>query len=106
VSLEPGDVTVVREFLGRCYGAPTEEGARARRLALELEGIQLEDTYTAKCLAAVLQLAGVNRIATGPFCSGIRTAVYPAECHLPNFHALPAAFHQFFADRTAEEALH
>ena len=54
---QAGDVRVVREYLGPAYGAVTDAGLAAQRLLLEQEGIALETTYTAKCMAALLDLA-------------------------------------------------
>ena len=47
----------MRDYLGPGYGAATDAGAAAQRLLLEEEGIALETTYTAKCMAALLDLA-------------------------------------------------
>jgi D-cysteine desulfhydrase len=48
------DFTIIRDYLGPGYGTPTAEARRARDLILRTQDIQLETTYTAKCLAAVL----------------------------------------------------
>lgn len=48
--------------LGTGYGRATPDGRRARQLAAECEGWELEDTYTAKALAALIarRPAGVS----------------------------------------------
>jgi len=51
-------LTVLTGHLGRCYGAPTPAAEVAARLIEKYEGIRLETTYTAKCLAALLEAAG------------------------------------------------
>ena len=50
-----GDLVVERGFIGGGYGASTPEGEEAIQLARQHEGIALEHTYTAKCLAALLR---------------------------------------------------
>jgi D-cysteine desulfhydrase len=96
VAVSEADINLVTGYLGRTYGASTEEGDRARRLAGELEGIDLDHTYTAKCLAATLALARkpAYRDRSLLFWNtyGSSTRLAPAE----SFHELPAAFHRFF----------
>ncbi|NUP10645.1 MAG: pyridoxal-phosphate dependent enzyme [Polyangiaceae bacterium] len=48
------EVDVESRYLGRGYGRPTREGERAIALAKEHAGIELESTYTAKALAALM----------------------------------------------------
>jgi D-cysteine desulfhydrase len=57
VTPSAAELTIVTGHLGRCYGAPTPAGEAAARLIEEREGIRLETTYTAKCLAALLEAA-------------------------------------------------
>jgi D-cysteine desulfhydrase len=94
------DFTIVRDQLGRGYGHSTDEAEKARRAFSELEGIELETTYTAKCAAAFLSLAatepyrGRNLLFWNTYSSidpGARLSA------LPEFRALPPAFHRFFA---------
>ncbi len=65
VSLTPGDVTVIRDQLGPGYGAPTAaaEEAVAEASAWDL---QLETTYTGKCVAALLERASHGELGEGP----------------------------------------
>lgn len=56
VRLRPEDVTMRDDWLGETYGATTPAGLDAERLAAEAEGLTLEPVYTAKALAAVLDL--------------------------------------------------
>jgi D-cysteine desulfhydrase len=95
----PQDFDVVRGWLGRCYGDPTEEAVRAVALAKETEGVTLETTYSGKCMAALLSLAreppyrGCELLFWDTYSS-----VDPAKRldRLPDFHELPPAFHRFF----------
>ncbi|HVN86836.1 MAG TPA: pyridoxal-phosphate dependent enzyme [Candidatus Binatia bacterium] len=102
VSLSEADVTLISGYLGRRYGDPTPQAERAQQLAADLEGIPLETTYTAKCVAAVLDLA-----CREPYRE--RNLLYwhtyssvdpgAALDRLPDFHELPPAFHRFFSRR-------
>lgn len=47
--------TVRRDFLGEGYGIPTEAGQHAIAWADQVLGLALESTYTAKCVAALVQ---------------------------------------------------
>ena len=51
---DPGDLTVVRDWLGPGYGHPTPESSRAIELAREKEGLELDPVYTAKAMAGAL----------------------------------------------------
>ena len=57
VPLRARDVTIAPGYIGAGYGAPTEAALAAQRLLAEHEGMALETTYTAKCMAALLDLA-------------------------------------------------
>ncbi len=93
------DITVVRDHLGGGYGAVTRGGVAAQRLLLEEEGLAVETTYTAKCLAALLELGATpsyrnqTLLFWNTFSSVDLSAAVP---RLPHWRELPAAFHQFF----------
>ncbi len=99
VQLGAQDLTVVAGSLGPGYGAPTEQAAAARRRMRDAEGIELETTYSAKCLAALLDGAGLRRtdrtvLFWNTFSSadagrGVERPARPDE--------LPGAFRRFFA---------
>src|SRR5215468_8733026 len=57
VTLSADDLAIERRFIGAGYGAVTPEGEAAARMAAQHEGVALEHTYTAKCLAALLHHA-------------------------------------------------
>ncbi len=98
VTVTRDDFRILRDYVGPGYGAPTEGGRRARDTLQQLEGIHLETTYTAKCLAAML-----NAVRTAA-CRG--TVLFwntyssvDAAAHLgplPDFRNLPEALHEFF----------
>jgi D-cysteine desulfhydrase len=55
VELDPTTIAIDGSELGRGYGYETAHGRAARELALSSEKWQLDDTYTAKALAALLK---------------------------------------------------
>ncbi len=100
LALSERDVTVVRGFLGAGYGASTEAGVEAQRLLDEHEGIRLETTYTAKCMAALLDLAAQApyRDQTLLFWNTYSSVDPGARVErLPDYRELPPDFHRFFA---------
>jgi D-cysteine desulfhydrase len=99
VAVRPDDFAIVRHHLGTAYGAVTAAALDAQRLLLDAEGIALETTYTAKCLAALLELGarpalrGKTLLFWNTFSSVDLSTAVP---RLPDWRALPAAFHRFF----------
>jgi D-cysteine desulfhydrase len=99
IELQAGDFTIVRGYVGRAYGAETEAGSAAQRLLADAEGITLEPTYTAKCLAALLDLAAQPpyREQTVLFWNTYNSVdVDAAVGPLPDWRSLPRPFHRFF----------
>jgi D-cysteine desulfhydrase len=99
VELQPNDITIVRDYVGPAYGAVTEAGSAAQRQLLDDEGITLEPTYTAKCMAAVLDLAAQSpyREQTLLFWNTYSSVDVEARVGpLPDWRSLPRAFHRFF----------
>jgi len=98
ITVSPDAFRIVREYVGPGYGAPTAAGCSARDAAETLEGIHLETTYTAKCLAAVLDAvrsgAYGGRVLFWNTYSSVDVAAQLGP--LPEFHCLPPPLHQFF----------
>ncbi|MFQ5666597.1 MAG: 1-aminocyclopropane-1-carboxylate deaminase/D-cysteine desulfhydrase [Candidatus Binatia bacterium] len=98
------DFRVMTAYLGPTYGAPTEAGQRARDLMRQLEGIELETTYTAKCLAAMLDALRTPEYRRGPVLFwNTYSSVDPARHLRPlpaDYRVLPRAFHRFFSGPT------
>ncbi len=97
------DFKIIHGYVGPGYGAPTEAACRARDLMAQLEGIPLETTYTAKCLAGMIDAARDPVFRAGPVLfwntySSIDPAVHLGP--LPDYRQLPRAFHQFFTGPT------
>lgn len=64
--LGPADVVTEHGWLGAGYAHPTEPGTRALRRAATEAGLELESTYTAKALAALIALDGAGRFNGEP----------------------------------------
>jgi D-cysteine desulfhydrase len=97
--IDPSAFTIVRDYLGTAYGAVTDAGLAAQRLLQDEEGIALETTYTAKCMAALLDLAGrpPYRDQTVLFWNTFNSVDVDASVGpLPDWRALPTPFHRFF----------
>lgn len=97
--VQAGDFDIRRGFVGRAYGAPTEAGRQARDRLLALEGIRLETTYSAKCLAALIAAAAETKYKSAPVLFWNTYSSIDPSLHLgplPDYRSLPAAFHRFF----------
>jgi D-cysteine desulfhydrase len=99
VRLAAADLDLERRYLGAGYGAVTAEAEAALRLLADAEGIPLETTYTAKCLAAMLDGAREPALHGRPILfwntfSAIEPAV-PGRI-LPGPGELPLPFRRFF----------
>ncbi|MFE7776651.1 1-aminocyclopropane-1-carboxylate deaminase/D-cysteine desulfhydrase [Streptomyces sp. NPDC057445] len=64
--LAPGDVTMVRDWLGLGYGHATPGALEAQRLAAAGAQLELEPVYTAKALGALLDMAADGHLGSGP----------------------------------------
>jgi D-cysteine desulfhydrase len=60
------DLDVERDWLGPGYGHPTRAGERAMKLLAERESVTLEPVYTAKAMAAALELNRRGAFGDGP----------------------------------------
>ena len=60
------DIDIEHGQFGRGYGHPTPAAADAALLARDLEGLEVETTYTAKALAAIAQRSRQDRLSEGP----------------------------------------
>jgi D-cysteine desulfhydrase len=55
LSFDPHDLTVISDAKVRRYGHPTPKGEEAKDLLSRLEGLELDSTYTAKTVAALIE---------------------------------------------------
>ncbi|WP_031002448.1 1-aminocyclopropane-1-carboxylate deaminase/D-cysteine desulfhydrase [Streptomyces sp. NRRL F-5727] len=65
-ALGPADVVSEYGWLGAGYAHPTEAGARALHRAATEAGLELESTYTAKALAALVDLDAAGSLGREP----------------------------------------
>ncbi len=95
-SISPADVTMVDGYLGNGYGHPTDEARHAVELMHRHEGIELEETYTGKTLAAMIDHVEAERPTAPVLFWNTYSSSRP---HLPpdaDYRDLPQAFHRFF----------
>jgi len=99
VTVTPADFTIIQGYLGPSYGTPTDAGRRARDLIEQLERIRLDTTYTAKCLAGMIDAVRAPEYRRGPVLFWNTYSSVDPAAHLgplPEWHQLPRPFHQFF----------
>jgi D-cysteine desulfhydrase len=97
VDVSPADFDLVRDQLGAGYGAPTP-AARDAVDAAAAGGLELETTYTGKCLAAIRERAARGELPEAPVLfwntyNGVDVAALAPRPLDPA--ALPAGFRQF-----------
>lgn len=100
VRLTADDLVLDLRYLGPGYGAVTPEAEAALRQLADCDGIPLETTYTAKCLAAFLDHARDPALRGRPLLFwNTFSATEPAipDGGLPAPDALPVPFRRFFA---------
>lgn len=93
------EISLLRGFLGRGYGVPSEAARQARDQVAELEGLVAETTYTGKCLAAIATVAqqppyrGARLLYWHTFSSA-----RPEEAveTMPVYRDLPLELHELF----------
>ncbi|MFE3029429.1 1-aminocyclopropane-1-carboxylate deaminase/D-cysteine desulfhydrase [Nocardia tengchongensis] len=61
-----GNLDIVTEYLGPGYGYPMPEAATAQALSADREHMTLEPVYTAKAMAALLDMNAHGRFGDGP----------------------------------------
>jgi D-cysteine desulfhydrase len=66
IEISPGEIEVASAWLGAGYGHSTPEAARAIELLADREGVTLEPVYTAKTVAALLDLNRRGAFGDGP----------------------------------------
>lgn len=48
------DVSILDDYIGTGYGEPTQQASACERMALDLENLEFDPTYTSKVLAAIV----------------------------------------------------
>ncbi|MFI6871790.1 1-aminocyclopropane-1-carboxylate deaminase/D-cysteine desulfhydrase [Nocardia sp. NPDC050406] len=62
----PGNLDIVTDWLGPGYGQSTPDAVAALKLSAEMEGLVLEPVYTAKAMAALLDMNAHGHFGAGP----------------------------------------
>ena len=99
VAVSAGDFAILKGYVGPRYGAPTDAARSARDLMEKLEGIHLETTYTAKCLAGMIDAVRAPEYRGRTILFWNTYSSVDAAAHLgplPDYRQLPRPFHQFF----------
>jgi D-cysteine desulfhydrase len=93
----PSDLVYISSELGRGYAHLTPGDVNAVRQARELEGLQLEGTYTGKALAAALEVSRKSgEDATVLFINTYNSADLSSAIEGIDYRLLPRPFHRFF----------
>jgi len=103
LEIPPADVTIDRDHYGSGYGHPTDGGRRALALMARSEGIDLDPTYTAKTLSALLYNVRFERVK-GPvlFWNTFNSVDLSPMADRVEFRHLPEEFHGFFKGKVVE----
>lgn len=77
-SVSPDDVLVECGYIGPAYGVPTEEGLEAISLLARREGLLLDQVYTGKAMAGLIDLVKKGRFGGGEDVIFVHTGGVPA----------------------------
>jgi 1-aminocyclopropane-1-carboxylate deaminase/D-cysteine desulfhydrase-like pyridoxal-dependent ACC family enzyme len=100
IGLGSEDYAIRDRFFGGEYARFTAEGQEAARRMWEAEGLNLEGTYTAKALAALIDDAnrGVLKGKTVLFWNTANSVDFSDSIAHLDYRELPAAFHRYFEE--------
>jgi D-cysteine desulfhydrase len=98
VTLQPGDLEVIQDYLGKGYAHFTEPGMEAVRLLAETDGIKLEGTYSGKTMAALIEDAKRGELSKKVtlFWNTYNSVDFHDKIEGFDFHGLPGAYHAYF----------
>jgi len=107
VKVRPRELLMVQEMLGEGYARFTPEGMEAVQAAWELDGLELDGTYTGKAFAAMLRALrdeGLKRRCI--LFWNTLSSTHP-EVEDEDYRRLPPAFHRYFEQplQSLEETL-
>lgn len=93
------DLAMDTAHYGMGYGRATAEGREAMELMAATEGLDMEQTYTAKTLAALIDHARAGK-GKGPllYVSTLSSVDHSERIAQVDWHDLPPEFHRFFLD--------
>lgn len=105
--IAPEELTVLTDWLGGGYGHPTPAATRAEELMRETEGVELEGVYTAKTVAALVDLIESGRLRDGPVLYWHTHNALPLPFDPPaeeDIRRLPRAFRSLVSAQPADAA--
>ena len=97
--IDPASIKVLTDWVGKGYGHSTPEAERAIALFTEKADLTLEHTYTAKTVAALLELLESGHLDTGPTLYWHTYNALPVPLAEPgpeDYRRLPRSLHRFF----------
>lgn len=98
VCVSAGEITFLCDYFGEEYARFTEDGLRAGSAINDLEGIQIEGTYTGKTLAGALdhsrRSGWQDKVIL--FWNTYNSVDLSAQAAEVDYHKLPGAFHRYF----------
>ena len=102
-NLELKTPKILNAYFGRGYGVPTTAGRLAARRFRDLEGIELEPTYTAKTAAAVLDMCRQQPGTAGPvlYWHTYNSVDLSPVAAAVDVHRLPLALQPFLKEEPA-----
>jgi len=95
------DITMLDDYAGPEYGAPTKEGIEAIELMKKYENIQLETTYTGKALAGLIDYTRKHDLENTPILFwNTYNSVDLSQYMKPGitYKDLPEVFHKYFKE--------
>lgn len=93
------DLIINKDFCSKEYGLFLKDTVRANRLFISAENIRLEDTYSSKPIAAIIEDIKNNKINSNQTILFWNTYCGIDYSYLPDFNnykALPKEFHKYF----------
>lgn len=101
IELDMDRFSLEHGFCGSGYAVPSQEGSRAAELTQRHEGIELDPTYTAKAMAALMANAGQLRDQTVMFWNTYDPREVSGGDTEPT--ELPRAFQRYFRERSTRD---
>jgi 1-aminocyclopropane-1-carboxylate deaminase/D-cysteine desulfhydrase-like pyridoxal-dependent ACC family enzyme len=94
------DIDIRDDYFGKQYALFTKEGMDAVSLIKDLEGINLEGTYTGKTLAALIDEAKSGRLGSSTvlFWNTLNSRDFTDAVSNLDYHDLPRCFHRYFEE--------
>jgi 1-aminocyclopropane-1-carboxylate deaminase/D-cysteine desulfhydrase-like pyridoxal-dependent ACC family enzyme len=107
VKPRPGELIMLGDYLGKTYAAFTPECVSTIKKAKELEGLNLDPTYTSKALLGGLDWLSKRgeKEKVVLFMDTYNSIDLTPQIEGEDYHKLPSPFHRYFEKPTQEEEL-